>query len=67
MKAWVNEDITAYRGALLIPTDRQEYISPTRDDPAELVQSHRDDGKEEIVWHGSKYLVFSMDLTFENS
>ena len=65
MKTWVNEDITAYRGALLIPTARKEYISPTRDDPAELIKSPRDDGKEIICWHGSKYEVFSMDLTFE--
>jgi hypothetical protein len=43
------------------------HIFPVKDDPAETIPSQRDDGIETIVWHGDKYEVFSIDLTWENS
>ena len=43
------------------------HISPFKDDPAEQIPSQRDDGIETIEWHGEKYEVFSIDLTWENS
>jgi hypothetical protein len=43
------------------------HIFPVKDDPAETIPSQRDDGIETIEWHGDKYEVFSIDLTWENS
>ena len=68
MKAWIRdnyymEEIPAKRlkdNALL-------HIFPVKDDPAETIPSQRDDGIETIEWHGDKYEVFSIDLTWENS
>jgi len=41
------------------------WISPTREDPAVLIPSGRDDGYEEIKWHGEVHLVYSADLEHE--
>ena len=68
MKAWIRDIyfMTA------IPAKRLSeiallHISPFKDDPAEQIPSERDDGIETIEWHGEKYEVFSIDLTWENS
>ena len=68
MKAWIRDNY--YMTA--IPAKRLSdnallHISPFKDDPAEQIPSERDDGIETIEWHGEKYEVFSIDLTWENS
>jgi len=69
MKAWIRDNY--YMGE--IPSIRLRdnalmHIFPVKDDPAEQVpNSERDDGIETILWHGEKYEVFSIDLTWENS
>ena len=68
MKAWIRDNY--YMTA--IPAKRLSdnallHISPFKDDPAEQIPSQRDDGIETIEWHGDKYEVFSIDLTWENS
>ncbi len=68
MKAWIRDNY--YMTA--IPAKRLSdnallHISPFKDDPAEQIPSQRDDGIETILWHGEKYEVFSIDLTWENS
>ena len=68
MKAWIRDNY--YMTA--IPAKRLSdnallHISPFKDDPAEQIPSERDDGIETIEWHGEKYEVVSIDLTWENS
>ena len=38
------------------------WIAPTKDDPAQTIPSDRDDGYEQIVWHGVIHLVQSIDI-----
>jgi len=42
------------------------WIAPTEDDPAQTIPSDRDDGYEQIVWHGLIHLVQSTDIEQEN-
>ena len=68
MKAWIRDHY--YMGE--IPSIRLRdnalmHIFPVKDDPAEQIPSQRGDGIETILWHGEKYEVFSIDLTWENS
>ena len=68
MKAWIRDNYYMEK----IPAKRLRdnallHIFPVIDDPAEQIPSQRDDGIETIEWHGEKYEVFSIDLTWKNS
>ena len=68
MKAWIRDNYYMEK----IPAKRLSdnallHIFPVKDDPAEQIPSQRADGIETIEWHGEKYEVFSIDLTWENS
>jgi len=68
MKAWIRDNY--YMGeipCLRLSDNALTRIFPVKDDPAEQIPSQRDDGIETILWHGEKYEVFSIDLTWENS
>ena len=68
MKAWIADHYYMTK----IPAKRLSdnalvHIFPVVDDPAEQIPSQRADGIETIEWHGEKYEVFSIDLTWKNS
>ena len=68
MKTWIRDNY--YMGeipSLRLRDNALMHIFPVVDDPAEQIPSQRDDGIETILWHGEKYEVFSIDLTWENS
>jgi len=68
MKTWIRDNY--YMGeipSLRLRDNALMHIFPVMDDPAEQIPSQRDDGIETILWHGEKYEVFSIDLTWENS
>ena len=68
MKAWVRDNYYMEQiPALRLSDNALLHIFPVLDDPAEQIPSQRDDGIETILWHGEKYEVFSIDLTWENS
>ena len=67
MKAWVRDNYYMEAiPALRLKDNALLHIFPVIDDPAEQIPSQRDDGIETILWHGEKYEVFSVDLTWKN-
>ena len=68
MKAWIRDryDMKPIP-SMRLSDNALMRIYPVKDDPAEQIPSQRDDGIETILWHGEKYEVFSIDLTWENS
>jgi hypothetical protein len=67
MKAWVRDNYYMEAiPALRLKDNALLRIFPVIDDPAEQIPSQRDDGIETILWHGEKYEVFSVDLTWKN-
>ena len=68
MKAWIRDNYyMEHIPSLRLSDNALMHIFPVKDDPAEQIPSQRDDGIETILWHGEKYEVFSIDLTWENS
>lgn len=68
MKAWIRDNYyMEHIPSLRLRDNALMHIFPVKDDPAEQIPSQRDDGIETIEWHGEKYEVFSIDLTWENS
>ena len=68
MKAWIRDNYYMEQiPALRLSDNALLHIFPVIDDPAEQIPSQRDDGIETILWHGEKYEVFSIDLTWDNS
>ena len=68
MKAWIRDNYyMEHIPSLRLSDNALMHIFPVKDDPAEQIPSQRDDGIETILWHGKKYEVFSIDLTWENS
>ena len=68
MKAWIRDNYyMEHIPSLRLSDNALGHIFPVKDDPAEQIPSQRDDGIETILWHGEKYEVFSIDLTWENS
>ena len=68
MKTWIRDNY--YMGeipSLRLRDNALMHIFPVKDDPAEQIPSQRDDGIETILWHGEKYEVFSIELTWDNS
>ena len=72
MKVWVSTGNSALAKMYGIPSFIESggevtkaWITPTKEDPAQLIPSNRDDGYEEIKWHGEVHLVYSIDLEHE--
>ena len=66
MKVWIRDNYYMDKiPALRLRDNALMHIFPVMDDPAEQIPSQRDDGIETILWHGEKYEVFSIDLTWD--